>query len=58
MSETAEYLIKKKVLEENIQWYAKTINEVDAQQVARRSVYHNLQQELYELESNYYKGNK
>lgn len=58
MSETAEYLIKKKALEESIQWYTKTINEVDAQQAVRRSIHLNLQQDLYELEFNYYKGNK
>ena len=51
---TKDYLLKKKELDENIQWYGKTIAEVDAQQNARRNVYKNLQKELYELELNYY----
>lgn len=50
---TSDYLIKKKELENNIEWYEKTISTIDEQQDKRRSALFCLKYDLNKLKENY-----
>lgn len=51
---TANYLIKKKTLEDCIYWYSKTVDDVEKQQLKRKQTLSELQEQLYKLERDYY----
>jgi hypothetical protein len=49
-----QYLIRKKELENQIDWYNRTISEIEKQQSQRRRKQYELVYELYKLEGDYY----
>lgn len=54
VTSTKTYLLRKKELETSIGWYVKTIDEIDKQQDKRKQTLRELQDELYNLERDYY----
>lgn len=53
-NKTVKYLTRKKEVQESIYWYSDAINKIEAQQEVRRQTLKDLQQELFNLEKEYY----
>lgn len=54
MSDVTDFLIKKHDLQKSIDWYQKTIEEIDKQQHNRKTRLTELQDELFNLENEFY----
>lgn len=53
-SKTVEYIRNKNELQKSIDWYVRTLQEIDKQQETRRRVLADLKEQLYTLEKDYY----
>ena len=53
-SKTIDYIREKNELQKSIEWYVKTLQEIDKQQQDRRRRLDELREQLYNLEEDYY----
>ena len=53
-SKTIDYINEKNELQKSIEWYVKTLQEIDKQQQDRRRRLDELREQLYNLEEDYY----